>query len=184
MQVERDRQEDGPGRRRQSRLHRSPHGRGNVFHPLHLDGPFGPRPNDAEHVAPQNRLLELQPAILLAGGEQQRRAGAEGVVEHPHRVAQAGADVNIDDAQLARGHRIAVGHRHHGDFLQAEDVLQPSVGRHRVAKRQLGRAGIAEQKADAGSREHFEKGVDATHEEGARGEGLGDEDTALGRVPV
>ena len=93
-----------------------------------FDGPFRPRPNDAQHVAPQDRLLELQPAVLLAGGEQQRRAGAKRVVEHPHRVAQAGADVDIHDAQLARGHRVAVGHRHHGHFLQAEDVLQARVG--------------------------------------------------------
>ena len=94
---------------------------------------------------PQNRLFELQPPVLLAGRDQQRRPFAIGVVEHAHRVAQAAADVQVDDAQRPRGHGIAVGHGHHRHFLQAQDVLKAAIADQRVVQRQLGRARIAEE---------------------------------------
>ena len=116
---------------------------------------------DLDHLAPQDRLFEHQPAVLLAGGDQQRRPFAIGVVEHAHRVAQAARDVQVDDAQAARGHRVAVGHRHHGHFLQAEDVLKPPVADQRVVQRHLGRAGIAEDVPHAEAGEQVEEGLDA-----------------------
>ncbi len=51
-------------------------------------------------------------------------------------------DVQIDDAQAAAGHRVAIGHCHNGDFLQAEDVLQSRIVEQRIIERQLGSTGL------------------------------------------
>jgi hypothetical protein len=103
------------------------HGSRQIFQPLDLDGPLGPGPSHRHHVPVQNGFLKLQPAVLLAGGDQQRRALAIGVVEHAHCVAQPTADVQVHHAQLARGHGVTIGHGHHRHFLQAENVLEAIV---------------------------------------------------------
>jgi hypothetical protein len=60
-----------------------------------------------------------------------------------------------------RRHGVAVGHRHHGNFLQAEDVLEAVVSHQRIVERQLGRAGIAEEIAHAELREEIKQRFDA-----------------------
>ena len=84
-----------------------------------------------------------------------------GVVEHAHRVSQAARDVQVDHAEPARGHREPVGHRHHGHFLQAEDILKPPIGDERIVERHLGRAGIAEDVLHAELGEQVEQRLDS-----------------------
>ena len=57
--------------------------------------------------------------------------------------------MQVDDRELAGGLRVAVRHRHHGGFLQAEHVTHLVVDRERVHQRQFGGARIAEQHLDA-----------------------------------
>ena len=79
---------------------------------------------------------------LLAGGDDQRRLVGLGVEDPAHRVADARGGVEVDVGGTAAGLREPVGHPHHHQLLQAEDVgeVVGEVGQHR----QLGRAGIAE----------------------------------------
>lgn len=132
-----------------------------VFDAVDFAGPFGPRARDFDHFAPEDRLFEHEPAILLPGSDEEGRAFAVGVVEHAHCVAEAAGDVQIDDAEPARGHRVAVGHRHDGHFLQAEDVLEAAVGDEGVVERHFGRAGIAEYMPHAVAGEEVEEDVDS-----------------------
>ena len=81
------------------------------------------------------------------------------VVEHAHGVAQAGRDVEIDDGELARRLGVAVGHRHDGGLLQAEQVAQLVLGRERIHQRQFGGAGIAEHDLHAFLLEQVEEGT-------------------------
>ena len=57
--------------------------------------------------------------------------------------------MQVDDRELAGGLRVAVRHRHHDGFLQAEHVADVVVDRERIHQRQFGGAGIAEQHPDA-----------------------------------
>jgi hypothetical protein len=56
--------------------------------------------------------------------------------------------VQVHHRELAGGLRVAVRHRHHGGFLQAEHVAHLVVDRERVHQGQLGGARIAEQHID------------------------------------
>ena len=131
--------------------------------PLDFRRPFRPRSGDPHHVGPEDRLLEFEPAVLLTGGQNQRRSGAVGVIQHAHRVAQTAADVDIHYAGRSRGLREAVGHRHDGNFLQAQDVLDPRIVDQRVGKWQLGRSRIAEEILHAGFRQEMKHGVASAH---------------------
>ena len=43
------------------------------------------------------------PIVMLTGRDDERRIGAEGVVEHPHGVTQPAGDMQIDHAGLDHG---------------------------------------------------------------------------------
>ena len=80
-----------------------------------------------------------------------------GGVDIAERIADAGAGMQIDEAGVARGLRIAVSHADHGGFLQAEhvvDVVGPVA-----EERQFGRAGIAEHALDAERAQEAEGGL-------------------------
>ena len=65
--------------------------------------------------------------------------------------------MQIDEAGIARGLGVAVGHADHGGFLQAQhivDIVGP-VGE----ERQFGRAGIAEHFLDAERAQQVERGL-------------------------
>ena len=147
--VARQREEHRAGRRRERGLGRAVHETRQVFEPLDLRGPLGERPRQRRQVGRQHRLGDEILGVLLAGGDQDRRAGLLRVVEHAHGVAEAGRDVEVDHRELAGGLGVAVGHRHHGRLLQAEDVADVVLDRERVHQRQLGGAGVAEHDADA-----------------------------------
>src|SRR5216684_3158546 len=130
---------------------------------MHLRRPFDQRTRDRRQVGPQDRLGGVEALLVLAGGDQDRRARLLRVVEHAHGVAQAGRDVQIDHGELARGLRIAVRHRHDRRLLQAEQVAQLVLGRECVHQRQFGSAGIAEHDLDAFLLEQVEEGALSGH---------------------
>ena len=90
----------------------------------------------------EKRLVGKNRARLLARGDDQRCAVPVGSEDVAHRVADAGRRVQVDERRVARGLRVAVGHADDDRFLQAEDVAE-IVGE-LPKKRQLGRAGVAE----------------------------------------
>jgi hypothetical protein len=132
-----------------------------VLNAADFAGPLGPRPRHFDHLPPQDRFLEHQPAILLAGGDEQRRSFAIGVVEHAQGVPQAARDVQIHNAKLPRGHREPVGHCHHRHFLQSQDILKAPVADEGVVQRHLRRAGIAKDMPHAELGEQIEKRMDS-----------------------
>ena len=79
------------------------------------------------------------------------------------RVAEPGRDMDIGDGETARGLGVAVGHRHHRGFLEAEHVAQPGLDRERIHQRQLGGAGIAEEDFDAFLLEQGKQGAFPRH---------------------
>ena len=86
---------------------------------------------------------------MLAGGEEHRRTGLVGVVEHAHRVAEAGRHVDVDGGETAAGLGVAVCHRDGDGLLQRQHVADAGLTRETIHERQLGRAGIAEHDGDA-----------------------------------
>ena len=156
--VARDRHESRPARR----LHRGVIGardRGrHVLRPRRLDAVFHIRPRKLRGALGIEEWLQRQDRTrLLARDDHQRRLVAPGGEDVPERVAEAGRRVQIDEAGVARGLRIAVGHADHARLLQAEhviDVVGP-VGE----KRQFGRARIAEDFLDAEGTQQVESGL-------------------------
>ena len=65
--------------------------------------------------------------------------------------------MQVDDRELAGGLRVAVRHRHHDRFLQAEHVADVLLDRERIHQRQLGGARIAEHHLDAFLLEDFQE---------------------------
>ena len=134
-----------------------------------LGGPLGPGAGDGDEVGGQHGLGEGQAAVLLAGGDEQRRALAVGVVEHAHGIAEAAGGVEVDDADRAGGLGEAIGHGQDGDFLEAQDVLEAVVVGEGLVEGKLGGAWVAEEVSDAGLSQDIEEGLDAVHEGVARG---------------
>ncbi len=156
--VDRHRDERRPARR----LHRHVIGardRGrHVLGPRRLDAVFdiGPR-KFRSPLGIQKRLQRQDAAGLLARGDHQRRLVAKGVVDIAERIADAGRRMQIDEAGVAGGLGIAVGHADHRGFLQAQHIVD--VVRPVAQKRQLGRAGIAEHLVDAERAQQIERGL-------------------------
>ena len=107
--------------------------------------------------------VALKLLVVLAGGDEDRRARLLRVVEHAHGVAEAGRDVEVDHRELARRLRIAVRHADDGRLLQAEHVAQLVVDRERIHQRQFGGAGIAEHDVDAFLLEQLQEGALSGH---------------------
>ncbi len=87
--------------------------------------------------------------LLLARGEDQRRAGEARIVERAHRIAEAGRDMDVAGDQLAGGAAEAVGHRNHQALLHRHHIGEIGMVLQRMHDRQFGGAGIAEQMGDA-----------------------------------
>ncbi len=67
--------------------------------------------------------------------------------------------MEVADRQLAGGLGVAIGHAHHHDLVEAEDVAQPILHHHGIHQRQFGGAGIAEDELDAFGDEEIEEDV-------------------------
>ena len=126
-----------------------------------LRGPLGDRLGQADEIARQDRLLRRATLLVLAGVDDQRRAGAVGVVEHAHRVAEAGHDVQLQERGPSRGARVAVRDAGGDGLLQRQDVLELRVVLEGVDERLLGGAGVAEDVLRPLGEELFDHGVAA-----------------------
>ena len=128
---------------------------------------FGARGLDAEFdVGPRKfrgafgikeRLQRQDAACLLAGGDHQRGLVAVGGIDIAERVADTGRRMQIDEAGVAGGLRVTIGHADHRRFLQAKhivDIVGPIA-----EERQFGRAGIAEHLGDTERAQQVERGL-------------------------
>ena len=120
--VARQRQEHRAGRRRERGLAGAMHHQRQILQPMHLVRPLHQRPRDRRQVRIQDRFGAVEILIVLAGSDENGRGGLLRVVEHAHRVAEAGRDMQVHHRELAGRLRVAVGHRHHDGLLQAEHV--------------------------------------------------------------
>ncbi len=91
---------------------------------------------------------------LLAGGDQQRGLVGLGVEDPADRVPDPGGRVQVGVCGAAAGLGVAVGHSHHHQLLQAEDVGE--VLRVLLQHRQLGGARVAEDARHAVGAQHLE----------------------------
>ena len=166
--VARQRDEHRAGRRRHRHLGGAAHDARQILEPRHLHRPLHQRLGDRHQRRVEQRLGEPVALLLLAGGEDHRRAGELGVEQRAHGVAEARRHMHVAGDELAAGARVAVGHGHHDRLLQAQHVGQVRVLLQRVHDRQLGGAGIAEQVRDALVLQEAEEGGaagDAVHEQ-------------------
>ena len=147
--VDRQREEHGTGRMGQRGLHRAPHDARQVLQAMRLGRPLRVRPRHRWQIGPEDRLRHGEALVVLAGCEQHRRARFVGVVEHPHRVAEAGGDVHVHRGEAAAGLRVAVGHRDGHGLLQRQHVADAGLAGQAVHERQLRGAGVAEHDGDA-----------------------------------
>jgi hypothetical protein len=155
------RDEDGPGRLGHRHLRGAVHGARKVGEPRHLGRPLHDRARDRHQRRIEQRFGEAVALFLLTGRDDQRRAGNVGGVERAHGVAQARRHMDVARRQLARRADIAVRHRDHDRFLQAERVAHVRIVGERMHHRQFGSAGIAEHLRHALAAQEFDEGVAA-----------------------
>ncbi len=167
------RDEDRAGRRGQRDLGGAMHDARKVGKARDLGCPFDHRCRDRQQGRVEQGLHEAVALLLLAGGDDQRRARDIGRIERADRVAEAGGDVDVAGGEPARGACEAVGHRQHDRLLQAEDVAHLGVVGERVHDRQLGRAGVAEDLCDAFGLKQLDEGAAAADLVGWRAVGHG-----------
>ena len=125
----------------------------------YLDRPFDERTRDLRQIGPQDWLGDGEALVVLAGGDQDWRAGLVGVVEHAHGIAQAGRYMDVHGREAARGLGVAAGHGQDRALLQGQHVAGRGLDGQRVHQRQLGRAGIAEDHLDALLAQQLEEGA-------------------------
>ena len=147
--VDRQREEHGPRRMRERGLRGAVDDARQVLEPARLGRPLDERLGHGRQIRPEDRLGHVERLVVLARGEEQRRPGFHRVVEHAHRVPEAGRDVDVHRAEAARGLGVAVGHRDRDRLLERQDVVDPGLTREAVHQRQLGRPRVAEHDRDA-----------------------------------
>ena len=111
--VARQRDEHRAGRRRHRHLGGAAHDARQVLQPRHLDRPFHQRLGDRHQRVVEQRLGEAVALLLLAGGQDHRRARELGIEQRAHGVAEARRHVHVAGDELAAGARVAVRHGHH-----------------------------------------------------------------------
>jgi hypothetical protein len=134
-----------------------------VGEPVHLRGEFDEWLRQRRQIGRQDWFFDEIFGVLLPGGHQDRRACHLRVIEHAHRVAEAGRDMQIEHGQLAGGLGVAVGHRHQRSLLQAEDVADVVFDREGIHQRQLSGAGVAEHDSNALLLQQVEEGAFTGH---------------------
>ncbi len=147
--IARQRDEYRPGRRRGGDLGSAAHDPRQIFQPRHLDRPFHQRLGHLHQRPIEYRLRQAVALLLLAGGQDQRRAGEAGIVERAHRVAETWCYMDVAGDELARGAAETVGHGDDEALLHRHHVGEIRMILQRVHDRQFGGAGIAEQMRDA-----------------------------------
>ena len=115
------------------------------------------------------------PAVLLTDDDHERRAVDAGGRQRGDRVAQAGRRVQEHERGRARADRHAGGHADDGALVEREH--EPQVGREPGEQRDLGRAGVGEDRVEAAGAQDVERRV----ADGARGRAVG---TPVRRRPI
>src|SRR5712672_2471579 len=87
--------------------------------------------------------------MILAGGQDHRRAGKTRIEERAHRIAESRRDMDVAGDEAARGAAEAVGDGDHQAFLHRHHISEVGMVLQHVHDRQFGGAGIAEQMRDA-----------------------------------
>ena len=154
--IHRDRDERRSPRRQRRVVDRPGQRAGDILGPRRLVAPLdiGLGPDDGVAVGQVGLDRDLGPD-LLAGGDHQRRLVGLRVEDGADGVADPGGGVEVDMRGATAGLRVAVGHAHHDELLQAEHVgeVLREVGEHR----QLGRAGVAEDRGHPVRPEQIER---------------------------
>ncbi|HLJ08484.1 MAG TPA: hypothetical protein VKX24_08095 [Acidimicrobiia bacterium] len=157
--VHGDRDEHRPGRRRRRGQERPPQHRRQLAEVADLVLPLGGRPGQAGQVAGEDRLGQQVAPVLLAGGDDHRRAVGQGVGQVPRPAAEPGDGVEVHEARPAAGLGVAVGHGHHHVLLQAEHVVELGMVGQGVDEGQLRRPRVAEAVDDAFGPKHLEQDI-------------------------
>jgi hypothetical protein len=97
------------------------------------------------------------PPVLLARGDDQRRAGPGRIREVGEPVGEPADRVQVHEGRPPGHARVSVRHSDRRRLLQREDVLDVGASGERIHERQLGRPGIPEDVPDALVGERFEQ---------------------------
>ena len=161
--VHRDRDERGPLRRHRRQVGGPGERQGDVLGAGRLVAPLDQRVRHAGRVAVgQVGLDGDERAALLSRRDHQRRVVGLGVEDRPHRVADPGRGVQIDQRRASAGLRVAVGHPDHDRLLEPEDVVE--VVGEVLEHRQLRRPRVPEHRRHPVGAEEVEGGfADAAH---------------------
>ena len=123
--------------------------RGKSSRRVDLDRPLHQRLRDRHQRIVEQGLGQAVALLLLAGGEDDRRAGEFRAIERAHGVAEPGRDMDVAGREPARCAREPVGHVDDEALLHPHHVGEVRVVLQRMHDRQLGGARIAEQVGDA-----------------------------------
>ena len=162
-----ERDEHRAGGRGRRHLRRPADDARQVLQPGDFHRPFHEGLGDRQQRCVEHGLGEPVALLLLAGGDDDRRAHPVRVEERAHGIAEARRDMNVADAEIARGARVAVRHRHHKRLLQRHDVGDRRPVGQRRHDRKLGGAGVAEEMRHPLALEQREEGLAA--EDGVHG---------------
>ena len=158
--IARQRQEHRPAWRGRREFEAAPRCFRHRRRRLRLPEPFGDRLRHELVVIGLLELVAAQRVLIDRGNRDQERNLVLPAVDHlGHRVGQADIG-NDDDAGLPRCAGIAVGHGHHGAFLDALDQMNLGHVDQRVEDRMIAGRGIEEDVFDAGR-------LELRHEKGA-----------------
>ena len=165
--------EHRPGRRGERDLGRPPDDAREVLDSVHLDRPLDERLGDGDEGVVEEGLGETVPDLLLPRRHQHRRAPELRVVERSHRVPEPGRDVHVAGREPSARPRVAVRHRDHDPFLEAEHVAHVRLAAQGVHDGKLGGARVAEQAVDPLVAKQRQEGGPPRDEVPARGGGIG-----------
>jgi hypothetical protein len=155
--VDGKREEHGTARLGERRLHRAADDPRQVLEAVRLRRPLDVRRGHRRQLGPQNGLGDREALVVLAGREQKRGVRLVGVVEHAHRIAEPGRDVDVHRREPAARLRVAVGHRDGDGLLEREHVADVRLAREPVHQRKLRRARVPEHDRDAFGLEDLEE---------------------------
>ncbi len=155
--VEGEREEDWPRRRRQGHPERPAEVQRKRLGVRDLGGPLAELVGQGFQFAGEDRLADLEIRRVDAGGHDDRGAGHVRVVEVAEAVSRSRQGVEVDDAHgadgrvviavIAAGLGVAGGHPDGHVLVQSEHVLQVAIG-DGLHDRELGRPGVAEDVLD------------------------------------
>ena len=161
--VDRQRDEDRAGGRIVGDLEGAPHDGCDLVRALGLRAPLHHRRRHGHQVVAEDGVAQPKPRVLLAGGHNHRRVGAECAEDHADGVAEARRHVQVHHARAAAGLGV-VARGPDGDALvQREHVVDPRIARQAVDQRALGGAGIAEQVLDPVRQQALHEDVTPVH---------------------